>query len=78
MINPLTNNDDALHLMADAKLNLIQATDVDGSRYVLCYNVWCPKYVEGIKVPITEGLYAATRRAIVLAAAQVAIRRFDL
>lgn len=78
IINPLTNNGDAFLLMADTKLNLVHDTEMDGSRYVLCYNVWCPKYVEGIKVPITEGVYAATRRAIVLAAAQVAIRRFDL
>ena len=78
LINPLTNNGDAFLLMADAKLNLVYDTDADGSRYVLCHNVWCPMYVEGIKVPITKGKYISTRRAIVLAAAQVARRRFDL
>lgn len=80
MINPLTDNADAFTLMVDAKLNLDYGRDVDGSRYVVCYNDWCPKYVDGIKVPITHviGVHAATRRAIVLAAAQVALRRYDL
>lgn len=78
LLNPLTNMSDALLLLADTKLNLIRGLDGDGVEYVFCHNLWCPVDTEGVKVRSTNGIYAAVRRAIVLAAAKIAIRRFDL
>lgn len=79
ILNPLTDDGDALKLLVNAKLNLEYVRDVDGSRFVVCHNGWCPKYVDGTRVVITHenGVHAATRRAIVLAAAQIALRRYD-
>ena len=78
LLNPLTSMGDALILMADSKLSLTRGRDPDGFEYVVCHNLWCPVGTDGVKVIATEGIYTAMRRAIVLAAAKVAISRFDL
>lgn len=73
-LNPLTNDGDAFRLMVGLKLELVRAKWPSGVRYVSCHREWCSRdsmyYDVGTSLDDGDEC-AATRRAIVRAAAEI-------
>lgn len=73
--NPLEDDGDALRLVVKLKLPIIRGMRHSGNPYVSCHREWdvmLSGYFD-VGTPIDNDPYAATRRAIVRAAAALAL-----
>ena len=71
--NPLTDDGDAVRLAVKLEIDVWHGKWPNGKKYAAAHKVWCPNdsmyYDDG--VAYKNDTYAATRRAIVCAAAEI-------